>query len=314
MSQDDAFENLFRGLAPRQGPSPAAREQAYLAANQAFQETFVQRRRRAMMAGMAATVLLSVAIGWQFLSVVSTVPIQVADARTLLVNQAPWEGGAAPLVAEPGLALATSGPARLLVGGTTDLRLAPGTRITWQEGPRLRLERGRIYVDTRDKGHLTVTTDLGTVTDVGTRFLVDRTGSVLNVAVRSGETRIDSDHGSYRIRGDGSMAEVVRVTAQGVERHSEPASDERWMWIHEVPTGYHEQRLSSLLPAIARDLGLDLVYADRGVQATVLNLNLGGDDLHGLPPRQALEVALAASGLGARTEDGSLVVYLQAGL
>ena len=312
MSQDDTIEDLLRGLRPRKTPSPAAREQAYLAAHQVFQETFARRRQRVLKVGMAAAVLLSLAIGWQVLSVDATVPIQVANAQALLVNQVPWNGDTTSLTAQPGLTLAAGGPARLLVEGSTDLRLAPGTRIVWQEGPRLRLEHGRIYVDTRDQGHLTVVTDLGTVRDVGTRFLVDRTGSVLNVAVRSGETRIDSDHGSYSIRGDGSVAEVIRVTTQGMDRRSEPASDERWMWIHEVPAGYRERRLSALLPAIARDLGLKLVYADRGVEATTLNLSLSGDDLQGLPPRQALEVAVAASGLDASIENHSLIVRLQA--
>ena len=112
-------------------------------------------------------------------------------------------------------------------------------------------------------------------------------------APRSGKTLVESSLGDYQA----AAGDVLLISENQAISRSEPLSDDRWDWIHSVPRGYEQARVTLLLTAIAQDLGLQLEYANPGVEAWVMNLQLHGDNLEGLAPRQALEIVLATSGL-----------------
>jgi hypothetical protein len=153
-----------------------------------------------------------------------------------------------------------------------------------------------VYVDTREAGDMQVITDRGTVTDIGTRFLVSYTGGQLEVAMRGGRTEIDSEQGVYQASADGLTGDVLTVSEREVSRRSEPTDDARWRWIEAVPRGYDETRVKFLLEQIARDLGIEVTYQNAGTEAWVMNMELKGESLDRLTPAEAIDVVATASG------------------
>jgi hypothetical protein len=222
--------------------------------------------------------------------------LEVAATDSLWVDDAHHEKGGERIQVQPGTTMVADAASRLRTADGADLRLRAGTEIRWMAPDSISLETGSIYVATEGGNHIEVRTPMGVVTDIGTRFMVTLDEGALEVAMRDGITEIATDHGMYVAQADTYSGDVVRVADHRISARSEPASDNRWSWIHEVHPGYSETGVADLLNAIATDLGLPLAFSSPAVKASIMSLQLDGD-ISGLAPQDALQVVLGTSGL-----------------
>lgn len=294
----DRLEALFEGMAPRAAPPEAARQKALAAARAAF-EDLKRRRRRRIGAGLA--IAASAVCAW-LLATTELLParpfaVELADAQGMTVNGIGIPADVKRLEVTPGSRLETASPVRLAVGRATDLRINGRSTLIWLDADRLQLIQGAVYVDTGGEDDMTVVTPRGTVTDIGTRFLVSLQDDALEVAMRSGRTLVESNLGKFEASAGQGRGDVLRLSDRRVTSAVEPTSDDRWQWIHSVPRGYDSDRVAVVLEQVADDLGLGLAFADDGTRAWVMNQRLKGERLGGLEPREALGVLAAAADL-----------------
>lgn len=303
--RDEMLESVFEGASPRPEPPPEVRDRVYAAVDAEWRRH--KRRRWRLPVGLAAGLLA--AAGAAFLVVGSTPPVRVeiTATRGIEVGGERYDSAGAELALEPDTVLEAESATRLTTALGTDVRLRGGTRMRWSGASDLVLEQGTVYVDTSGRDRLRVHTPYGVVSDIGTTFMVTLEQSSMEVAMRDGAARVSSDHGEYLARADGAQGDVVTIDASRMTAGAEPASAERWGWIHAVSPGYRSREVLSVLRAIAEDLGLVLEFESPAVEAAVLQSRLDGD-LDSLAPQQALEVVLGTAGLARRDAPGDTLV------
>jgi len=309
---EDRLEALFEGMSPRAAPPEAARLKALTAAREAF-EALKRRRRRRI--GAAVALAASAVCAW-LLTTTEILPakpfaVELADAQGLKVNGVGIPDDVRLLEVAPGSRLETVQPVRLAFGRATDLRINGQSSLVWLDADHLQLIEGAVYVDTGGKDDMTVVTSRGTVTDIGTRFLVSMEDGALEVAMRSGRTLVDSSLGKFEASATQGRGDVLRLSDRRVTSAVERTSDDRWQWIHSVARGYESDRVAVVLEEIAADLGLLLTYVDDGTRAWVMNQQLKGESLTGLEPRKALGVVSAAADISVTEAGETLNVALR---
>lgn len=184
--------------------------------------------------------------------------------------------------------------ASLQWGGAT-LRLDGGTRVRLDSRRRLSLARGALFIASNNERGLVVQTPFGAVTDIGTQFEVRLTAERLRVRVREG--RVD-----LRAHSAAAGMELEADAASVVERPV-PRSGSDWDWIVRAapPIRLEGKHVREIADAAAREKGLSVVWPT-GTRDTVLHGNVP------LAPDEALDAALTASGLKARTAGEQLVI------
>jgi ferric-dicitrate binding protein FerR (iron transport regulator) len=195
------------------------------------------------------------------------------------------------------------------------LRFADGSSVRLDIGSRARplsqnaieLASGAVYVDTgRASGHFEVRTAMATAYDVGTQFevrLIDRT---LRLRVRTGLVELKSSGRSASGRGG---TEVTFSAAGTVSRPIAPHGSE-WSWMASLapPVTMEGAALSTFLERLAHEHGWEVRYADPALAREASGIVLHGS-VNGLPPQEALAIALTTSGLQYRLENGQLTVF-----
>ncbi len=212
------------------------------------------------------------------------------------------------------------------LGGGSSARFAAGSRATLSSRDRIDLERGAVYVDSRQGigveaiagDPVEVRTTFGMVRDIGTQFEVrletdagdepvsttDR--PVLRVRVREGRVVYTAPTGSEH---QAAVGEELRVLASGgVERAPAAIYGPRWQWVIDnaaVPE-VEGRSLSIYLQWLEREGGWALRYEDQS-RAFADDTKLFGN-IHGLSAKQATPMVFAGSGLVYGIEDGELVI------
>ncbi len=303
-----ALEELFRGVAPRTEPPAEVRDRVLAAVEQEWRKR--QKRRLAPPLAAAAAVALVVLVGLSQVGRGDTFPVQLAATQSLWVAGQHLSSGGTQLRLAADTAMVADRASRLVTDGGSDLRLRAGTEIRWLGPEAVALLKGSVYVGATGR-NFRISTPMGTVTDIGTRFMVTLDDGAMEVAMRDGITRIATDHGTYTATGSDFRGDVVRVTSDRTTARTDLASADRWGWIHEVNPGYSSKAVPELLDVIALDLGQPLVFASPAVQKAVASLEVEGQ-LSNLRPEQALRVVLRTSGLVQKPDaEGRLLVDLQ---
>lgn len=194
------------------------------------------------------------------------------------------------------------------------LRMADGSSLRIDRGSRVRvvgraaieLGGGAAYLETSEKSRgFEIRTPIGTVRDVGTRFEVRLIDSGLRLRVRAGMVQIAR---GVRVTAAAAGTETT-VTMTGTAVRQVPPYGPEWAWVASLasPFAIEGHSLRAFLEHTAAEEGWTLRYASPAVAEAADRILLHGS-VDGLGPEDALQVALATSGLQYRLRGGELFV------
>jgi ferric-dicitrate binding protein FerR (iron transport regulator) len=296
-NSDDAIAALVR-LAGRRAPVPedtAARVRA--AVHDEWMQTIGRRKRTRWIGSAAALAAAAVVV---VVTRMTTSP-QPAPVTPRVVVAGGQTNGAV-IYANDIYEVANGNTASLAWGNAT-LRLDGGTRVRITSQTELMLDRGAVYVDS-NHSRVIVRTPIGIVHDIGTQFEVRLAADRMRVRVREG--RVDLQHGGATHSAEAGV-ELDADARGGVTQHSIATSGSEWDWVVRAAPPIHldGRTLSEVVTSVTRDEGLKPVWSDQTAQ------NAASMRLHGdvpLTPEEALDTALVASGLTARTDGDRLII------
>jgi ferric-dicitrate binding protein FerR (iron transport regulator) len=193
----------------------------------------------------------------------------------------------------------------------TSVRLDVGSHARAVASNAIELSAGAVYVDTgRESGRFEVRTTMATARDIGTQFEVRLLERTVRLRVRTGVVEL-----ADRVRSvTGRRGMEITLSASGaVSRPIAPHGTD-WDWTAHVlpPMEIEGVSLADFVARVGRELGWVVHYADPALAQEATGITLHGS-VKGLSPREALDVAIATSGLQHHVEDGSLVVLRAAG-
>ena len=263
-------------------------------------------RRRGLFA-VAASVVMGLAVGLGLWSTRGTAPASIVARVTAVQGVSTLKVGDT-LTADSRIVTGEATVALALSSGLS-VRLAPASESVFESAERLRLDRGRVYVDSGSGAAgdpWVVETGLGEVRHLGTQYLVTIGTDGLAVAVREGRIALQPARGGTA-QTTAIAGERLRVAADApgqILRTALSPTDAQWDWIESVPTSLEVEGLT---------LGEFLVWYRR---ETAQSVTLDGVDaatrLHGsiagLTPDEALEAIAAATDLDVRRVEGQTVV------
>lgn len=199
------------------------------------------------------------------------------------------------------------------------LRFADGTSVRLDTGSRVRplaphaieLIAGAVYVDSgSENSQFEVRTPLAVARDVGTQFEVRLTDDGLRLRVRSGLVELKDRARSISGR---AGTEITMSLTSAVSRPIAPYGS-NWDWTTRVspPLEMEGVALATFLQRVAREHGWTVEYRDPTIAREAARIVLHGS-VGGLAPEDAVEVAVAASGLRHRLERGVVTVFRRPG-
>ena len=198
----------------------------------------------------------------------------------------------------------------LLLARSESLRIDANTRLRVEAKDRFTLLSGRIYADSgqfvyRDGG-LTIDTEFGVVTDVGTQFSVASGERTLDVAVREGRVDIKNQSDTY-VAMMGERLTIVqgqRVVVAAIESH-----DDYWSWVAELTPDFDMKNKSLLdfLSWAARETGRELRFETAASRMSAMRTDVAGS-VTGLTPQEALRAVLATTTVSYRIESDRIII------
>ena len=196
--------------------------------------------------------------------------------------------------------------ASLEMADGSSLRIDRGSRVRVVARAAIALGGGAAYLETSAGSRgFEIRTPVGTVRDVGTRFEVRLTDAGLRLRVRAGMVQI--------ARGAAVTAAAAgtetTVTAAGTAVRQVPPYGPEWAWVATLasPFAIEGRSLRAFLEHTAAEEGWTLRYASPAVAEAADRILLHGS-VDGLGAEDALQVALATSGLQYRLRGGELLV------
>jgi ferric-dicitrate binding protein FerR (iron transport regulator) len=297
-NSDDAIAALVR-LAGRRPPVPEdVARRVREAVHDEWMET-ISRRRRTRWIGSAAALAAAVVTIVVLRIRPPTPQAQPAPQRLIVAG---GQTNAAVIYANDVYEVANGNTASLAWGNAV-LRLDGGTRVRIASPTELTLDRGAVYVDSNHSGVL-VRTAMGIVRDIGTQFEVRLAADRMRVRVREG--RVDLQHGGAT-HSAGAGTELDADAHGGVTPHSIAPNGAEWDWVVRAAPPIHldGRTLADVVASVARDEGVKPVWVDEASRKAA-SMRLHGDVP--LTPEEALDTALVASGLTARTDGDRLII------
>jgi len=194
----DSLAHLIEAAGRRETPPTHAYERALAATTQAWQAK-VRSRRLRIAASLAAGVaslgiatfvsLRSLDSNQNTVEPIANVARVIGAVAVRSANSRDWtslrEGGP-PL--PTGAALRTgAGSGAALQIGAVSVRIAERAEVVVESRSQLRLAHGKVYVDTgpdHGSGRMSVVSDAGTLSDIGTQFEVQYQAGAYRVRVR----------------------------------------------------------------------------------------------------------------------------------
>lgn len=274
----DPVERLLERAAPRPVPPPEEMQRVRDAVHAEWRAGVGRRqtRRRLAFAALAATVVAAAMLATRFVPVDPVQPTSVARIEKQLgaVYFVRENAGLVPigdaqrLQAGQVLQTAKDSGLSLLVEDGVSLRLDEDSRIELISEDVVYLQRGRLYVDTpgaHAASALAIRTDQGSITHLGTQYMVAIAGDELTVSVRQGEVRIS---GRYH---DTAAAVGDRVTLRGTNRplvDRVPTHSGPWRWTESLSPSFDVDGMSAdgFLEWVSQETGYELAYDDDGAR------------------------------------------------
>lgn len=322
LESERSFKDLLGQASPRPMPSAEDTEIARSAVHAEWQAVARQttQRRRIVSFAAAATVLIALAVVLNVVRV-PTIPVVQVAAIDRSVGSIYVLGEQSQLLAMPDNASITSGQTIVtaaesglgLTWGTGgSLRIGADSRVTFDSADAIRLESGVLYFDSAGMPQDTafnIETVHGSVTHLGTQYMVDVHGDTIGVSVREGAVSLD---GTYYAE-NAEQGERIEITGNArPARLNIRTHGEAWAWVEAVAPAatFHGRAAIDLIEWVARETGLGFEFADAAARNNADNRIDGvklADD-----PRTALRQGLALVGLSADIHDGVIRIFSEA--
>jgi ferric-dicitrate binding protein FerR (iron transport regulator) len=298
----DPIGALLRSAGPPLVPDAARMDRAMQAVHGEWRAVLESRRhtKRRWLAAAAASVMLLIGL---VVAYRPAAPAVIAATVTrvqgeVLVNAQPVSLRQI-VVTRQDIDTGQGGRVLLELASGARIRVDSGSLVQWASPTELNLTRGRIYAETAQvtgAPPLVVTTPLGVVRHVGTRFEVQLSGGEVRVRVREGAVDFEREsRPSLRV----AMGQQLSVTQGDAVLEAGPGSaDDQWAWTGEISPRFviEGQRLTAALDWLSHETGFAVVYRDEQARSQASAIILRGS-IDGLDTRDALRVVLAGSGL-----------------
>ena len=194
--------------------------------------------------------------------------------------------------------------------GDISLRVAARTSLRFDQADEITLFRGQVYADSGDQiyrdRHITIHTDAGSATDIGTRFSVYFVAGQLQVAVREG--RVDVNTAQETITADaGDMLSID--TDDNISIDEVTPYDESWDWASALAPEFdiEDKTLMEFLKWAARETGKELVFSTDALRMSAMGTELFGS-VRGFTPAEAVESVLATTNFEFRVDEQSIEI------
>ena len=186
--------------------------------------------------------------------------------------------------------------------GGYDLRLNSNTTVRLLHDG-LALTAGELYVSnetqTNQVHSMTVHTDLGTISDIGTQFTVTKDNNGLRANVRRGVILFETETGKYRAEATAENSAQITLDKHAKVAIQTVAHDgQEWDWIYHSGPAFTLEGHSvyEFLLWSTREAGLDVDYTTESAEIVARTTILHGET-GDLNPRQAIPVVLATTRL-----------------
>jgi hypothetical protein len=210
-----------------------------------------------------------------------------------------------------------TGPAtrvRIALAPDLSVRVADNTRLQLTSGDQFDLTSGALYVEStpRTDGSetpLTVSTVVGEVAHLGTRYLVSLSEAQLQVSVREGLVKFDAENGASHLASTGQRLAISR-TDFAVNFDEVDAFDPAFQWLADIPAplGNGSLLLTDFFNWYEKETGRPIVLksSDPALEPTQVRLQ---GNVQGLSPDEALNVVALSSDIGIERQTNRILVY-----
>ncbi|MGH8195547.1 MAG: FecR domain-containing protein [Woeseiaceae bacterium] len=297
---DDPIARLMNLAGPRDAVPADVEQRVHDQVRKVWRSSVVQRRtvRWSVPIAVAASVIIAVGLNHRTPDVAP--PAALKPIATIArINGSPDLAASRMAVGDPvyaGDTISTGSSQGISLTMTRDmsLRLAAGTTVTIDSIDKVALATGRIYADSgqaiyRDR-HITIVTDAGSATDLGTQFAVGYLQGEMSVAVREGTVDVFDQSESYTAE-SGDMLKLRPDSDVVFERISK--YDDSWDWAVALAPAFdiNNRSLLDFLNWAARETGKELEFANHDVRTAVMGTVLRGS-VSGFTPSEALKSVL----------------------
>jgi len=318
MNKEQA-DNILKHLKQRTLPDTEQQQAAKMAVRKHWQNNLKKQRRQrvAWTAAVAAStvIVFALVLFVDFNSddnKFSTLYQQVDIHGTILLNQGTKnpQTMTADLKLKAGDVIESSDDSYLIwhLNDGSELRQAPNTRIAWQGAQRIDLLSGQLFHNTdvsESAEPFVISTSLGTVSHVGTQYVVNHQENVLQVAVKTGQVNIISHQENHTIEHN----ELISISPSGVEpiqifsSHNHPL----WSWTFktEQPYSLNGQSLYDFVVWISRKA--DLTVNWQGQQEAAKTVSLQGT-INNMTVDMALKTVFASTDYQYQIQQGRLQI------
>jgi ferric-dicitrate binding protein FerR (iron transport regulator) len=327
---DEALAALFAKASSRPRP-PAERESQIRERVHAVWQNRVRQKqqRRYRNFAMAASLAVAAVIGMLLYEApvmvngeyLATVEKRFGELHITDASGVPYYPAAGRFGLAPGQSVSTEGKAGLAMtwSNGSSLRLDEYTTISLASANEIHLQRGRIYIDSRpdsaspegaatgNRDVLTVQTDRGQVTPLGTRYVTQLMNDKLIVMVREGEVAVTSrEISASAMEGERLLLSDDQAPAVSPV----PAWGEEWHWIEKTTPAWNAEgrTIHEFLGWVSRESGRPVRFESGAAEALARTELLVGYGQVELEPSEALRVVLMTTDLDWTIKDGTIVV------
>lgn len=327
MRSEQAFADLLGRASPRPTP-PAADEAQVRSAVHAEWRSLMQhrsRRRRFTSLALAASVLLSVFMGFGLLrdptgslgaQQVATLGKQFGPVVIMTQGEITRDTAASIRGSD---IVETRANAGLELGWHNggSLRLDENTMVVFEAVNQIYLQQGRVYFDSVNSPlssrvkrpgpvELRIRTDSGVVRHLGTQYMLEVNADRLSISVREGEVSFDGMKGVAKAGQQLTVAPGGRIHMEEIDVYGDA-----WQWIQATAPAVNlgGRRVAEALAWAGRETGRPIEYATPAAAAIASDFSLIGfnDETH-LNPSRALYMFAEMADLNVQIEGGVIVV------
>ena len=281
---DAGIRRLLESAGPRAQAPREVEERVYAAMHKAWLELpdtagRSGRKRAAALGALALALAFAGIFIWRLQTGAAPPVAEIAYATGgYAVSQ---QGNGLPQFLTAGATLHTFEEGRVLMrmGERLSLRMDAGASVELQSDFRVLLQKGRLFVDSRNQ-RIEVRTPGGLrVENLGTQFEIEVGGEQVRVAVREGEVRLDAGGIVRSAAAQGGTGAMLAF--EGLELRSEEALSSTggyWEWIHlaQPPFVLESSSVLDFLDWAARERGLELAFGSEAVKLRASMVTLHG--------------------------------------